>query len=201
VPSDSYAVAHREESLQGGAPSTLPRADQSEWMSKSSGASTSDCDAMSSRLYGDLFTNPETFKTAQQYWKRLTAAIADSLGQAGQWHQWNPRSYVDGRPLELEDQEVWDGRSERFDRAFQIYQVPPTGREPQLAAWLSFVEPEWGSPLPRETLVLRLVLSEKTARLAEKLLRKWMTPETAVEEMKVFIAEHAPERSSSDSGE
>ena len=156
---------------------------------------------MSPKPYEDLFTNPETFRAAQRYWERLTSAIADSLGQGGQWHQWNPRAYVDGRPYELEDQEIWDGRSERFDRAFQIYQGPPTDQEPRLAAWLSFVEPEWDSPLPRETLVLSLVLSGETVRLAEKLLRKWMNPETTAEEMKAFIAEHAPERPPSDPGE
>jgi hypothetical protein len=55
--------------------------------------------------------------------------------------------------------------------------------------------------LPRETLVISLVLSERTVRLAEMLLRKWMNPETTREGMKSFIAEHAPERPPSDPGE
>ncbi|HEY8206273.1 MAG TPA: hypothetical protein VIG99_02250, partial [Myxococcaceae bacterium] len=84
---------------------------------------------------------------------------------------------------------------------FQIHQGPPTSGEPRLAAWLSFVEPEWDSSLPRETLVISLVLSERTVRLAEMLLRKWMNPETTREGMKSFIAEHAPERPPSDPGE
>lgn len=150
---------------------------------------------MTGKPYEDLYVNPETFKAAQQYWERMTSAIADSLGQAGQWHRWNPQGYADGRPFELEDQDTWDARSDRFDRAYIIHQWPPVeGREPGLAAWLSFVEPEWDSPLPRETLAINLTLSDETARLAEKLLRKWMTPETTAEEMKAFIEEHAPER-------
>ncbi|HEY8207411.1 MAG TPA: hypothetical protein VIG99_08025, partial [Myxococcaceae bacterium] len=72
---------------------------------------------MNPKAYEDLYVNPETFRAAQQYWERLTTIIADSLGQAGHWHQWVPRTYGDGKtPFALEDQEVWDGRSDQFDR-------------------------------------------------------------------------------------
>jgi len=147
------------------------------------------------KLYEDLYVNPETFKAAQKYWKLLTASVASSLGQAGHWHEWIPRTYADSKtPFELEDQQIWDGRSDQFDRAFRIYQGPRGDHEPGLAAWLSFIGPEWDSSLPREELVISLIFSEDTARLAEKLLRKWMNPETTFEEMKAFIEEHAPER-------
>jgi len=151
--------------------------------------------------YEDLFVNPETLRAARQYWERATTAIADSLGQVGQWHQWIPQTYVDGRPFELEDQDTWDGRSDRLGRAYRIHQNPMReGHEPGLAAWVKEYEKEYDE-LPRAELFLNLTLCEETARLAEKLLRKWMTPETTVEEMKAFIAEHAPERPSSDPGE
>ena len=149
--------------------------------------------------YEDMFVNPETFRAAIHYWERLTTAIADSLGQAGQWYEWIPRTYADGkRPFELEDQQVWDGRSDRLDRAYRIYQGPPVGdRPPGLAAWLNQYEEEY-EEMPRAMLTINLVLSEETVRLAEKLLRKWMTPETTAEEMQAFINEHAPERRSTD---
>jgi len=151
--------------------------------------------------YEDLHVNPETLRAARQYWERLTTAIADSLGQAGQWHRWIPQTYVDGRPFELEDQDTWDGRSERLDRAYRIHQGPSVkGRPPGLAAWVKQYEEEY-EELPRAELTISLVLSEETARLAEKLLRKWMTPETTIEEMKVFLKEHAPERPFSAPGE
>lgn len=151
--------------------------------------------------YEDLHVNPETLKTARQYWERLTTAIADSLGQAGQWRQWIPQTYVDGRPFELEDQDAWDGRSDRLDRAYRIHQGPPVADlPPGLAAWVQQYEEQY-EELPRAILTISLVLSEETERLAEKLLRKWMTPETTVEGMKAFIREHVPERPPSDRGE
>jgi hypothetical protein len=151
--------------------------------------------------YEDLHVNPETLRVARDYWERLTAAIADSLGQAGQWRQWIAQAYVDGRPYELEDQDTWGGRSDRLDRAYRIHQGPPVrDRPPGLAAWVDQYEEEY-EEMPRAMLTIGLVLSDETARLAEKLLRKWMTPETTVEEMEAFIEEHAPERPPSEPGE
>jgi hypothetical protein len=110
-------------------------------------------------------------------------------------------AYADGRPFELEDQDTWGGRSYRLDRAFRIHQGPPVeGEEPGLAAWLDQFEEEY-EELPRARLTISLVLSDETARLAEKLLLKWMTPETTAEEMKAFIQEHAPERRLPDAGD
>ena len=157
---------------------------------------------MTKQPYDDLFTNPETLKAARQYWDRLTTSIADSLGQAGQWQQWIAETYADGKtPFELEDQDTWGGRSDRLDRAYRIHQGPSVrDRPPRLAAWVKQYEEEY-EELPRAELTISLVLTEETARLAEKLLRKWMTPETTIEEMKAFIEEHAPERRSSDPGD
>jgi hypothetical protein len=156
---------------------------------------------MNPKLYEDLFVNPETFRAAQQYWKERASVIADSLGQTGHWHEWVPRTYADGkRPFELEDQQIWDGRSDRLHRAYRIYQHPPHGDHTGLAAWVKEYEEEF-TELPRAELVLNLSLSDETACLAEELLRKWMNPETTTDEMKAFIAKHAPERPPSVPGE
>jgi len=74
-------------------------------------------------------------------------------------------------------------------RAFRIIQWAPKGYEPELAAWVKSYEEEFVE-LPRHELVINLSLSDESARLSEKLLRKWMTPETTPAEMEKFIRDH-----------
>jgi hypothetical protein len=146
-------------------------------------------------LYKNFLDKPHVYRACEQSWVRLTDTIANSLGQRGEWRPWMPRTFGDGKtpfPDFMKGNPIHDGRSYRLDRAFRIIQHRPRRVEPGvLVAWLSYTEPEYPA-LPGWELVFGLTLTDKTARLAKKLLRKWMTPETTPEEMKAFIAEHAP---------
>jgi len=145
--------------------------------------------AVDELLFQDFIDNPSTYRACEQFWGRLTAGLADSLGQSGQWRPWMPRTYADGTPFpDAKGNPIHDGRSDRLDRAFRIIQQRAAGQHGELAAWLKYYEPEYPD-LPRNELVLNLTLSRETAHLAEELLRKWMTPSTTPEEMKVFLAQ------------
>jgi hypothetical protein len=147
-------------------------------------------------LFKNFLDDPTVYRACERYWARLTSTIADSLGQSGQWPQWMPRTFADGKtpfPDFMKGNPIHDGRSEKLDRAFQIIQDPPRKRERGvLVAWLSICDLEYRE-VPRDELVISLTLTDQTAALARKLLRKWMTPETTAEEMKTFLDQNVPE--------
>ena len=149
---------------------------------------------MDNGLYKDFLDNPETYRACEQFWGRLTDGIANSSGKGDKWPQWEPRTYGDGEtpfPDEYRGNPIHDGWSRRLDRAFRIIQHRAKGDRYSLGAWISVVDLEHRE-VPGATLVISLTLSEGTARLAEKLLRKWMTPSTTIDEMQVFIDENVP---------
>lgn len=143
------------------------------------------------RLFESFLVTEEQYRACVRYWETLVSDIAESLGQAREWHRWIPRQYADGTAMELDGNPIFDGRSERLNRAFTIIQHVPTGNELEIAAWLKAYEPEY-TDLPGHELVLNLSLSEESAAITRTLLRKWMSPETTPDEMTEFIRDNVP---------
>jgi hypothetical protein len=141
------------------------------------------------RLFENFLDDSEQYEAAVRYWEQLVWEIAESLGQRGEWQRWVPRHYADGTPFELDGNPIYDGRSQKLNRAFRIIQHRPVGDELEIAAWLKSYEEEYVD-LPRDELVINLSLSLESAQMAQVLLRKWMTPTTTEDEMQSFINEH-----------
>src|SRR5690348_682893 len=140
---------------------------------------------MATRLFESFLDDPEQYRDSEKYWELLVSSIANSLGQTGEWPRWIPRQYADGTPMEADGNPIFDGRSERLDRAFRIIQHRPIGDDVEIAAWLKTYEAEY-TDLPRHELVINLSLSQESADLARVLLRKWMSPEATPDEMLRF---------------
>jgi hypothetical protein len=144
---------------------------------------------MNRQLYEDFLDNPEQYAACERYWGQLVETIAESLEQHGEWSRWIPRHYADGTtPIDLDLLPIFDARSERLGRAFRIIQWRPEGDGVEIAAWLSNYEEEYVE-LPREELVINLSLTERSARIAQDLLRAWMNPETTVGHMRTLVGD------------
>lgn len=139
-------------------------------------------------LFQNFLDSTEEYKACEIYWEQLVNDIAQSLGQPGEWPRWIPRTYADGTPLDSDGNPIFDGWSERLDRAFRIIQHPATSNEVEISAWLKSYEEEY-TDLPRDELVINLSLSQESAQLAESLLHLWMVPTTTTDEMQSFILE------------
>jgi len=144
---------------------------------------------MSKKLFKEFLEDASVYRACEQFWEQLTARAAASVGQTGEWQSWMPRHYANGTPMELDGNPICDGKSQRLDRAYRIIQHAEGFG---LGAWLSYCEPEY-TELPRHELVISISLSEESARLAEELLRKWMTPETTPEEMAAYLEHMVPD--------
>jgi hypothetical protein len=138
------------------------------------------------KLYENFLDDRKQYKACEGFWEQLVQNIAESLGQTGEWQRWIPRQYADGTPFELDGNPIFDGRSQKLNRAFRIIQHCAAGNELEIAAWLNSYEEEY-TDLPRHELVINMSLSQESAQLAEVLLRKWMTPTTTTDDMQAFI--------------
>lgn len=143
------------------------------------------------KLFESFLDNAAQYRACEEYWEALVSSITSVLGQAHEWRRWIPQQYADGMPMESDGNPIFDGRSERLDRAFRIIQHLPVGDDLEITAWLKSYEAEY-SDLPRHELVLNLSLSEESANLARILLQKWMLAETTPDEMKNFICDNVP---------
>ena len=147
---------------------------------------------MSKVLFDRFLDDPAVYEDCERYWDTLVQGLSASIHQAGEWRRWIPRYYADGKTaVERDGNPILDGRSERLSRAFQIIQNAPTGGARPLSAWVKTYEPEF-TDMPRSELVIALVLTDETARIVSRLLRRWMEPPTSVTEMESFIAEVLP---------
>jgi hypothetical protein len=143
------------------------------------------------KLFESFLDSEAEYLACEGYWETLVSDIAESLGQTNEWRRWIPRQYANGTVMELDGNPMFDGRSDRLNRAFTIIQHRPTGDELEIAAWMKRYEPEYAD-LPGHELVLNLSLSEESAALARTLLRKWMSPDTTVDEMAEFLRDTVP---------
>lgn len=146
---------------------------------------------MAQKLLESFLDNPEQYRMAEQYWESLVAEVAKSMNQTNEWHQWIPREYADGTPIEADGNPIFDGRSDVLNRAFRIMQHRSIGDDVEIAAWTKSYDPEF-SDLPREELIINLSLSQESADLVRLLLQKWMRAETTPAEMTSFIREILP---------
>ena len=138
-------------------------------------------------LYEDFLESEEGYRACEAYWIQLVEEIAESLGQAGEWVRWMPKTHFDRIPPDDgEANPIFDARSRRLDRAIQIIQYPMTDDKIEMGGWVE-TRPAGESELPSEEMVIHLSLSEESAELAKGLLEKWMTPETTSEEMQTLI--------------
>jgi hypothetical protein len=142
---------------------------------------------MTQILFKDFLEDIQVYKSCEQFWDQLIERIANSMGQAGMWHSWIPRQYADGKSIELDGNPICDGRSEQLGRAYRIIQHPAVSDQIEISAWTKIYDSEYAE-LPRDELVINLSLSDESARLAEKLLCKWMMPGTTRTDMEAFIA-------------
>ncbi len=132
-------------------------------------------------LFPDFLDNDASYEAVVSFWDRLVTTVERSVGQDDEWGRWIPLHYADGvTPIDTPGNSIFDGLSQRLDRAFRIIQHRPTGDEPELSAWIKTYETFDDEPtlLPTSELVLNLSLSDESAQAAETLLRTWMTPET-----------------------
>jgi len=143
---------------------------------------------MTRPLFEDFRDNPSTYRACEAYWQGLLDELMASLGQRGEWRRWIPQTYADGKTtIEKDGNPIFDGRSDRLNRAFRIIQQRLTNKDvPEISAWLKSYEPEF-TELPRDELVVNLSLSVESADLARTLLRKWMEPATTPAEMQALI--------------
>ena len=146
---------------------------------------------MVNKLFESFLIDAEQYQACERYWAELISNITKSLGQTGEWARWIPRHYADGTPFDLDGNPIFDGRSEKLNRAFRIIQHPAVGDDIEIAAWIKSYEAEY-SDLPRDELVINLSLSEGSAELSRALLQKWMMPETTMSEMMSFIRDNIP---------
>ena len=137
------------------------------------------------KLHEHFLEDPDEYRASENYWANLARNIARDL-QVEEWRPWIPRSYADGTPFERDGNPIFDARSEKLGRAYKIIQHAPTSSEVEIAAWLKHY-PEEYVDLPRDELVINLGLSEESAAKAEELLRKWMVPQTTVQEMQELL--------------
>jgi len=144
------------------------------------------------KLFESFLDSDDQYRACERYWEKLVFDVAESLEQPGEWPRWVPREYADGTAMDRDGNPILDGRSERLNRAFTIIQHRPTGDEVEIAAWLKAYEPEY-TDLPRHELVLNLSLSEESAALARKLIRKWMSPATTPDDMGEFVRNNVPQ--------
>lgn len=142
-------------------------------------------------LFEGFLEDEEQYAACEAYWRGLVDSIAESVGQAGEWPAWIPRSYGGVKPIDRDLLPICDGWSPRADRAFRILQAPQADQERvRIAAWLN-QRPE-DTELPTDELVISLVLSEDSSAIAQALLSKWMLASTTVEEMKAYVGEVLP---------
>lgn len=146
---------------------------------------------MAHKLFESFLEDPEQYRGAEQYWEALVSDVAESLNQANEWHRWISREYADGTPMEPDGNPIFDGRSDRLNRAFRIMQHQPIGDDAEIAAWVKSYEPDYPD-LPRDELIINLSLSQESADLVRLLLQKWMRVETTPEDMTRFIHETLP---------
>jgi hypothetical protein len=146
---------------------------------------------MAQKLFESFLDDPEQYRAAEQYWETLVAGVANSMNQTSEWRRWVPRQYADGTPTEPDGNPIFDGRSEKLNRAFRIMQHRTVGDDVEIAAWVKSYEPEY-SDLPRDELVINLSLSQESADLVRLLLQKWMRADTRPGDMTSFIREILP---------
>lgn len=143
------------------------------------------------RLYERFLEDEGEYQLVEKYWHDLVERAAASSGQAGEWLRWIPRTTPNGTPVERDGNPIADGRSQRLNRGFRIIQHRASEDEIEISAWLKAYEEEF-TDLPRDELVINLSLSEESSRLAERLLREWMTPAVSPTEMAAFIFKALP---------
>lgn len=145
---------------------------------------------MARRLFESFLEDPGQYRAVEQYWKTLVADVAESMNQANEWYRWIPQRYPHGIPLEEPGNPIFDGRSDRLNRAFRIIQQGPPSDDVEIAAWITSYPED--TDLPRHELVINLGLTQEAADLARLLLREWMRPETTPDDMEDFIYETLP---------
>jgi hypothetical protein len=151
---------------------------------------------MANPLFATFLEDPAVYRACEDYWRRLAADAAAAVASATDWHPWVPRFYADGTtPIDTPGNPIYDGRSERLDRAYQIIQGPGapdrSDDEPEIAAWVNRYDEELDE-MPRSVLFIHLRLTEDSAGVAQALLRTWMTPGTTPHAMDDFIARVVP---------
>jgi hypothetical protein len=146
---------------------------------------------MVKKLFVDFLDNVVSYRSCESIWEKMFEDLATSMNQGSEWRRWIPRSFANGTPMELDGNPIFDARSDRLGKAFRIMQHEPTGEAMELAAWIKSYEAEF-TVLPRSELFLNLSLSDESLEAATKMLKKWMSPDTTLEEMQTYIAEHYP---------
>lgn len=144
------------------------------------------------RHFVRFLEDPHVYQECRQFWEQLTSKIASSIELVKDWRSWIPRAYANGIPMELEDVPIWDGRSDQLGRAYQIIQSRAGGDELEISAWITSYEEEYVE-MPRHELFINLSFSEESADIAAVLLRRWMTPQTTLGEMRDLIVEMIPD--------
>lgn len=143
------------------------------------------------KIHQDFLKTEDSYRECVRYWESLINDIADLSNQAGEWRRWMPLHYANKTPYELDGNPIFDCRSERLDRAIRIIQHEPQGFELEIVAWLTNYGDE-NVDLPSDELFINLSLSEESAEIARRLLRKWMNETTDLSEMKAYLRKIIP---------
>jgi hypothetical protein len=147
---------------------------------------------MTTRLFPNFLVDESEYRASERYWEQMQDDILLTLGSQDEWRRSQPLYFGDGRTLMEPGNPIWDARSERLDRAYQIVQrAPSRAHVPEITAWIKNYEDDLyrGSGFPRTELVISLALSDQTAAIAHEILRSWMSETTSVDDMKVLLAQ------------
>jgi len=137
-------------------------------------------------MFPDFLDDMQSYEACRRYWEELVQNVAASVDPTDAWLPWISRHYADGvTPIELSENPIADGRSQKMNRAFKVLQHPPVEDELELVAWLTPYEEEY--PDFPEELTMKMSLSDESGELSRTLLREWMTPSTTYDDMKTFI--------------
>ena len=139
-------------------------------------------------LFEDFLETEQGYRACEAYWMQLIQAIAESLGQAGEWVGWLSRAHFEQvPPTDGEANPITSRRSRNLNRAFRVIQYPVEDDKLLIGGYVTSDPENEDYDLPRDEMVIQLSLSEESAEAARRLLAKWMIPETTPAEMKTFM--------------
>ena len=130
--------------------------------------------------HSDFLLNIANYLECERFWSRTIDEWSSSLGQGGEWKPWLATSTgTSGSRILMDGNPIANARSDRLNRAFRIIQHQSFGEELRFAWWTEH-ESEFPE-LPRDELVISLILSDETMALTKASVISWMDQDADLE--------------------
>jgi hypothetical protein len=131
----------------------------------------------------------------EKWWNARIDAIADGLGQAGEWLPWATPFLGDGVTRFERGNPIVSARSRRLDRAFRVILMDEPTAESGITGWVTEHDTLGGEiDFPSAELVVVTVWSKEAVDLAQKLLATWMIPEATPAMIDQLLSRPTPRR-------